>query len=128
MNEEERINNQEPTEEEVKAFWDEVEEHEKKWMFRCKPTFNFQSVEFEFYGGMDDMPEMFAIYKKIVDELMALAPEQPAKQVVSQPKKPAVDMPTPKMYDIMDKYGIKYTSKTTKAEAQQLIADNLKKD
>ena len=104
-----------------------MNENEKKvFNFKCKPTYNFQSVEFEFQGTTDDIPEMMALYDCIVKELIVIAPDQSqssfAKKVV-----PQEGMPTEKVYAIMDRFGIKYTSKTTKKEASELIQKSLDK-
>ena len=82
-------NVKQPTQEEMDEFWKEVakdEENKKLWneivelskrmfSFKCKPTYNFQSVEFEFEGGIDDIPEMFEVYQAVLNELMRIAPE-----------------------------------------------------
>lgn len=90
------------------------------YIFKCKPTYNFQSVEFEFAGTIDNLDEMFELYKAIVNGLMALAPEQPTK--VSGP---APELASAKQREIMDKFHIKYKSSITKAEAQELIKKSL---
>ena len=120
-----------PTEEEVEKMHDDyIRDINRLIRFKCKPTYNFQSVEFEYESDLNHLGEMFEIYKAIVNELMIIAPEQPAKQVekVSRKVEPAVEMPTKRMYEVMDHFGIKYTSKTTKAEASKLISDNMSKD
>ena len=89
--------------------------------FKCKPVYNFQSIEFEYECDLAHIDAMLDLYKIILDGLMVNAPEQPAKQIERPIKKPAVEMPSEKMYKVMDLYGIKYTSKTTKEEAQKLI-------
>lgn len=98
-----------------------MSENEKRvFNFKCKPTYNFQSVEFEFEGCMDDLGEMFDLYKAIVNGLMLLAPEQPTKVSI-----PAPELASAKQREIMDKFHIKYKSSITKAEAQELIKKSL---
>lgn len=122
----------EPTQQEIEQFWKEVEQDEAGINYtkiHCKPTYNFQSIEFDYdITSYNDIKKAMALYKLFVDELMAVAPEQPAKQVEKVAVKPKAEMPTEKMYTIMDRFGIPYTSKTTKVEAQKLIADNINKN
>jgi len=96
------------------------------YIFKCKPTYNFQSVEFEFAGSIDDIPDMMAIYDRIVKELILIAPDQ-SQSSFAKKVAPQEEMPTEKMYAIMDRFGIKYTSKTTKKEASELIQKSLDK-
>lgn len=94
---------------------------EKKiYNFKCKPTYNFQSVEFEFVGSVDEIDEMFEVYQAIVNHLMVVAPDQPAKVSV-----PAPELASAKQREIMDKFHIKYKSSITKTEAQELIKKSL---
>lgn len=92
-----------------------------KYIFHCKPCYNFQSVEFDYEGDEDDIPEMMKLYEKIMNGLAKIAVAQPGQ-------KPAVDSPSEKQFEIMDKYGIKYDPKTiTKKEAQRLINESINK-
>ena len=75
-------------------------------ILKCKPNYNFQSVEFE-YEIPDDEPFnesveiMFeSVYKPILEGLMAIAPEQPLNKVKTitekdlpkqEPSEPASD-------------------------------------
>ena len=48
---------------------------------KCKPVYNFQSVEFEYEiheGNKNDIEAMFMIYKQMLDGLQNAAVEQPA--------------------------------------------------
>ena len=87
-------------------------------IFKCKPVWQFQSVEFDFdvKDATIDLPEMFEIYKKVLKGLMDFAPEQTKNQTVS--KEP---LATPGQKATMDKFGIVYDSTTTKKQAQSLI-------
>ena len=127
-------NAKQPTQQEMDEFWKEVakdEENKKLWneivelskrmfSFKCKPTYNFQSVEFEFEGGIDDIPEMFEVYQAVLNELMRIAPEQPTKTVA-----PAAELATAKQREILDKFHLKYKSNITKQEAQELIKQSI---
>ena len=78
-------------------------------------------VEFDYEGDEDDIPEMMKLYEKIMNGLAKIAVAQPGQ-------KPAVDSPSEKQFEIMDKYGIKYDPKTiTKKEAQRLINESINK-
>ena len=116
-----------PTQKEIDEFWKEVGEDEKKHLriydyfnFKCKPTYNFQSVEFEFYGKVDDIHRMIDIYQAVLNELMRIAPEQPTKIVA-----PAAELATAKQREILDKFHLKYKSNITKQEAQELIKQSI---
>lgn len=127
-------NAKQPTQEEIKQFWDDVAEDEKRtaignakecidhtyWNFKCKPTYNFQSVEFEFFGTINDIPAMFDVYQAVLNELMRIAPEQPTKTVA-----PAAELATAKQREILDKFHLKYKSNITKQEAQELIKQSI---
>ena len=92
----------------------------EKITFRCKPTYNFQSIEFEYTCDIDHIDEMMVLYDALVKEMMKIAPEQPSKQVIL-PK----DLATEKQRKIMDQFHIKYSSTTTRQEAQQLIQKSI---
>lgn len=127
-------NAKQPTQEEIKQFWDDVAEDERRggmgyskefidnhWFnFKCKPTYNFQSVEFEFYGRVEDIPHMVEVYQAVLNELMRIAPEQPTKTVA-----PAAELATAKQREILDKFHLKYKSNITKQEAQELIKQSI---
>lgn len=131
-------NVKQPTQEEIDEFWKEVGEDEKNtakrtavgyarefidntWFnFKCKPTYNFQSVEFEFYGRVEDIPHMVEVYQAVLNELMRIAPEQPTKTVA-----PAAELATAKQREILDKFHLKYKSNITKQEAQELIKQSI---
>ena len=120
-------NVKQPTQEEIDEFWKEVGEDEKERLrnydyfnFKCKPTYNFQSVEFEFFGKVDDIHIMIDIYQAVLNELMRIAPEQPAKTVA-----PVAELATAKQREILDKFHLKYKSNITKQEAQELIKQSI---
>lgn len=89
---------------------------------KCKPTYQFQSIEFDYnVNGKDDLPEMFELYQKILKGLMEIAP-------IQEKQAPAEPLATDKQKAIMDRFGIKYTAKTTSKEAQKLIQQSLNGD
>lgn len=99
-------------------------------IMKCKPTFQFQSVEFDFYISTEcgpvteqDLEEMFALYDKILKGLQKIAPIQDQKN-----QQPAEPLATQSQKDIMDRFHIKYTPRTTKKEAQALINKNMLQD
>ena len=82
-------------------------------IFKCKPCYNFQSIEFE-YEINDDLEEtefnvglnqMFDTFDKVLEGLKAVAPEQqgnvqhvaPKKQVIAPKRTPA----TPKQINYL---------------------------
>ena len=91
-------------------------------LMKCKPTYQFQSIEFDYTVNNDeDIDKMFAKYTRVLKGLMEIAPIQ-EKQVVKEP------LATDKQKDIMDRFGIKYTATTTAKEAQKLIQKSMNGD
>lgn len=94
---------------------------------KCKPVYNFQSVEFEMEINNEvDFNLMTERYKKILDMLQSIAPEQAQVKVVgSKPTKPKELMST----DNQQKYllglgvSIEESSKMTKKEASEKIKE-----
>ena len=89
--------------------------------FKCKPTYAFQSVEFEIECMENYLDPMFNLYKKIVQELTKIAPEQP--QAKAAPVKPA----SAKQIEIMDKFNISYHAGISYEEADQKIQESMKR-
>ena len=85
-------------------------------LMKCKPTYQFQSVEFDYnVVTPKDLSEMFEMYNRVLKGLMEIAPIQ-EKQLA--PKDPPA---TQRQKDIMDLHGIKYKPDVTTKEAQALI-------
>lgn len=67
----------------------------KELIIKCKPVYDFQSVEFEYLVDLDNpetINDMFTFYDTIIEGLKNVAPSQPnAKQA---PKKPPVEKAT----------------------------------
>ena len=103
----------------------ELEAH--SMIFKCKPTYNFQSIEFEFEAGNnEDLEVMFNLYDYIVKKLQEIAPEQPTNTVKKEPKKKVVPA-TEKQLSIMDKFGIDYPEDCSVEQAVKLIKENMEK-
>ena len=89
-------------------------------LMKCKPTFQFQSVEFDYNVQTSaDLQPMFDLYNLVLKGLMEIAPIQEKQQ---QPKEP---LATPKQKEIMDRFNIKYNATTTAKEAQKLIQNSI---
>lgn len=97
---------------------------------KAKPVFNFQSVEFDWdVNSEKDLDEMFVWYKKCLDKLVEVAPDQANRSERDSSKK-SVDrepLATEKQREIMRIHGIKFTSSTTRSEATELINQSMNK-
>lgn len=97
----------------------EFEEDTKSYLFKCKPCYQFQSIEFEVEADKHHIGEVVDLYALVLEELMRITPEQnkviPNKAVLA----------TEKQKEIMRKFGISYTASTTQAEAQELIKESI---
>ena len=115
------------------AYQETYEEYKdleaKSMIFKCKPTYNFQSIEFEWEAGTDlDLEAMFNLYDYIVKKLQEIAPEQPTNTVKKEPKpKKKVIPATEKQLSIMDKFGIDYPEDCSVELAQKLIQESIEK-
>ena len=98
---------------------DEINE-EKTLILKCKPTYNFQSIEFEWeIRNPEDQEYMFAIYKELLDGLISIAP--------NQEKADEIEPATEKQLEILNKFKIKHKANVSKEEANKLIQKSLKK-
>ena len=93
---------------------------------KCKPTYQFQSIEFEWeiIPEVDEdiqLQAMFKTYEKVLKGLIKISPVQDTKQV----HKPAEPLATDRQKEIMDTYGIKYTATTTQKEAYEKIKKSM---
>lgn len=89
--------------------------------FKCKPTFNFQSVEFEIECSVDNLHPLFTLYSRILKGLIAITPEQPANKAV--PVKPA----SQSQIDTMNRFNIQYSQGISYDEANRLIQESMQK-
>lgn len=120
---------QESEEEEFEAPVDtEYEDH--SILMHCKPVYNFQSIEFDIVVDTSDpesMEEMKGVYRSVLNILQSVAVDQPA-QVKPRALPSEEDRPTPKMLEIMDRFGIAHDQYTTKKQAQSLIEKSMKEN
>ena len=112
------------------AYQETYEEYKdleaKSMIFKCKPTYNFQSVEFEWEGSCDeDLEAMFNLYDHIVKRLQEIAPEQDTKPVRFKTTKPKQKMASEAQLDYMDALGIKHPSNCSSATAMRLLSSHL---
>lgn len=89
--------------------------------FKCKPCWNFQSIEFEIEGTVE---EAVKLYEEVLLKLVEISPAQDAK---SQKRQPPLHPASEKQKEIMKKFGIKFDSFTSKEEAQALIQKSIDK-
>ena len=88
--------------------------------FKCKPTYNFQSIEFEIEVSEDYLEPMFTLYRKVVEGLIKVTPDQPKNGVVANPA-------SPKQIEIMDKFRIPYQPGITYDQADAKIKESYAK-
>lgn len=91
---------------------------------KCKPTYNFQSIEFEWYLTDSNKEEMKDLYLELLSFLMDNAPEQATAK--EEPKK-KVNPATEKQKAIMDRFGILYPKDCSVEFAQKLIKESIDK-
>ena len=90
--------------------------------FKCKPTYEFQSVEFEWVANNDEeLDRMFELYSTVLNKLQEIAPKQTPTRVMKAPKQ---DKASDKQLDYMDSLGIKHPKNCSKALASKLIEDH----
>lgn len=88
----------------------------------CKPTYNFQSVEFDYEVYTEkDLDDMFGIYQSMLEHLIEIAPNQDS--VKKEPVEPA----TEGQLAILKKYNIKHKPNVSKEEASRLIQKSMGK-
>lgn len=94
---------------------------------KCKPTYNFQSIEFEWELDLDDgnsICNMFDLYDDLLENLQLSAPVQPT----AQKKEEVVEDPaTEKQLQILNKFKIKHSPNVSKREANELIQKSMRK-
>ena len=84
--------------------------------FKCKPTYNFQSIEFEVECHENNLEPMFALYRKVVEGLIAVTP--------SQPNQPQIKPASAKQLEIMDKFRIPYQPGISYEDADRKIQES----
>ena len=99
----------------------EPEIQSKTFKVKCKPTYNFQSIEFEWeINSPLDQEYMFEVYKDLLEGLIRIAPNQPEKTE-------EVELATEKQLEILKKFKIPHKANVSKEEANKLIQKSLKK-
>lgn len=89
---------------------------------KCKPTYNFQSVEFEWEVRCpEDVEGMFEVYKVLLEGLIRVAPSQPGQPAEVEPA-------TEKQLEILKKFKIPHKANISKEEAGKLIKKNIEKN
>ena len=112
---------EEPMEEE---FYGEAIEDNLSLKVHCKPTYNYQSVEFDWeIKYPEDEEHMFEVYKRLLEGLIAIAPEQPDKGKAIVKEEPA----TEKQLEILKKFKISHKANISKKEASELIKKSMSK-
>ena len=92
--------------------------------FKCKPTYNFQSIEFEITTA--DLDELKAQYKAVLEVLMEVVNET-GEQKERTKEKVNQDPPTEGQIKLLKGYKIPYNESTTKAQASALIKESIAK-
>lgn len=94
-------------------------------LLKCKPVYNFQSIEFEMdidITDASDLNAVFNLYFNILEGLKKIAPEQPALAKPVAPKKePKKELLTLGQKNFLTSLGIPFDDTTTKEEANELI-------
>lgn len=100
-------------------------------MIKCKPCYNFQSLEFDYIADLDNensLNEMFDFFDKLLTGLQAIAPEQQKVQQVaykSATQKPKEPMSTENQQNYLLGLGvpIEDSKRMTKKEASNMIKE-----
>lgn len=107
-------------------------------IFKCKPVYNFQSIEFEWevpagqsQESQDMFEAMFVLYGACIDKLKEIAPEQQkVQQVASKSATPKEEMATAGQVGCLVKLGYpkENAEKLTKKQASMKIKELLPND
>ena len=113
-----------PSEEELKEAYAEYKNVETvPFRFHCKPTYNFQSIEFEMEVDLDDkesLDRMQEAFSEVLSRLVKASAVAP-----TQEERP--ELATERQKQIMKAHGIKFDANTTNEEAQKLIEASIEK-
>lgn len=102
-----------------------MENTQKPLILKCKPTYNFQSIEFEMQVDNDcDLVIALNYYETLLKELIRIAPEQPTNP---SNKKTNYTPATEKQMEILRRFGIKCKIGVSKQEANKLIQESIEK-
>lgn len=98
-------------------------------MIKCKPCYNFQSLEFDYIADLDNedsLNEMFDFFDKLLTGLQAIAPEQIKVQAIApKQQKPKEPMSTENQQNYLLGLGvpIEESKRMTKKEASNMIKE-----
>jgi hypothetical protein len=87
-------------------------------LLKCKPTYKFQSIEFEIDCEREDLPNVMDLYEEILEGLIRISPDQSGEY-----KEPA----TEKQLAILKKFRIPHPINVGKEEARKLINESMNK-
>lgn len=96
---------------------------------RCKPTYEFQSIEFDWdfdFGDEEDLNKMFDMYVTLLHFLQDVAPDQskPVKrEKFDKPFKKEDLLASAKQLALLDKLGVIYPTNCSKSVASKLIEE-----
>lgn len=91
---------------------------------KCKPTYNFQSIEFEWKLTKENYSDMFQLYCDLLQFMIENAPEQMTKPGKPEPKEPE-EPATEKQIALLNKLGVKIPKNLSLKQARILIKENL---
>lgn len=95
-------------------------------ILKCKPVYQFQSIEFDYeITDKRDLPKLFDLYTEVLNGLMLIAPDQ--KKELTQQTVKVVKLASERQREIMRKFDIPFTLETTSDEAQKLIQESVSK-
>ena len=101
------------------------QEYNKAIVCKCKPTYNYRSIEFEYVLTPENRGDMYRLYKDFLFFLQATAPEQDTKGRAPKKSKVKEKLATEKQREVMKKYFIPFDDETTLKEAQEKIQQAL---
>lgn len=97
-------------------------------LIKCKPVYNFQSVEYEYIVDLDNeecFNEMFDFYDKMLTGLQAIAPEQQKVQGTAPKSVSKEPMSTINQQNYLEGLGIpkEESRRMTKKQASDMIKE-----
>lgn len=98
-------------------------------IIKCKPVYNFQSVEYEYPVDLDNdesLNDMFDFFDKMLTGLQAIAPEQQkVQQIAPKSAKPKEPMSTENQQNYLLGLGVplEESKRMTKKEASNMIKE-----
>ena len=108
-----------------KETYDEYKELEAQSVIcKCKPTYNFQSIEFEWHLTRENYSDMYQLYCDLLQFMIENAPEQMVKNGKPEPKEPE-EPATEKQIALLNKLGVKIPKNLSLKQARILIKENL---